>query len=66
MKYTRIYRGGADPVGGGGGGGGGAHELPQKFSRLPPLGAILFECARPLTCNPGSAPAGMNVFVNYL
>jgi hypothetical protein len=32
-----------------------SHEIPQKFSRLPPLGAI-FLSAPPLTLNPGSAP----------
>jgi hypothetical protein len=31
------------------------HEIPQIFSRLPPLGAI-FLSAPPLTWNPGSAP----------
>ena len=30
-------------------------KYPQKFSRIPPLGAIFFKCAH-LTWNPGSAP----------
>ena len=33
-----------------------SHEISQKFSRLPPLGAI-FLSAPSLTLNPGSAPA---------
>jgi hypothetical protein len=32
-----------------------SHEIPQKCSRLPPLGAI-FLSAPPLTWNPESAP----------
>jgi hypothetical protein len=32
------------------------HEIPQKFSRLPPLGAIFLSAPPPLTWNPGSAP----------
>ena len=36
------------------------HEMPQKFSRLPPLGAI-FLSASPLTWNPGSAPVVCNL-----
>jgi hypothetical protein len=31
------------------------HEIPQKYSSLPPLGAI-FLSVPPLTWNPGSAP----------
>ena len=31
-------------------------KYPQQFSRLAPLGAIIF-IAHPLTWNPGSAPA---------
>ena len=33
-----------------------SHEIPQKCSHQPPLGAI-FLSAHPLTWNPGSAPA---------
>ena len=32
-----------------------SHEIPQKCSSLPPLGAI-FLSAPPLILNPGSAP----------
>ena len=32
-----------------------SHEIPQKFSHLPPLGAIFFKCA-PLTWNHESGP----------
>ena len=32
-----------------------SHGMPQKFSQLPPLGAI-FLSVPPLTSNPGSAP----------
>jgi hypothetical protein len=39
-----------------------SHEIPQKCSRLPPLGAI-FLSAPPLTWNPGSAPAVMRSLV---
>ena len=35
-----------------------SHEIPQKFSRLPPLYAIFLSAPPPsLTWNPGSAPA---------
>ena len=31
------------------------HEIPQKFSRLRPLGAIFLSAPPPLTWNPGSS-----------
>ena len=40
-----------------GGSRGGVHKIPQKFSHLPPFGAI-FLSAPPLTWNPESAPEG--------
>ena len=40
--------------------GGAPGEIPQKFSRLPPLGAI-FLSPPPLTWNPGSAPDKVQV-----
>ena len=37
-----------------------SHEIPQKVSRPPPLGAICLSAPPPLTWNPGSAH-GSNV-----
>ena len=34
-----------------------SHEIPQQFSRLPPLGAIFLSAPPPLIWNPGSAPS---------
>jgi hypothetical protein len=43
--------------------GGAPGEIPQKFSRLPPLGAI-FLSPPPLTWNPGSAPdINLNMYI---
>ena len=40
-----------------------SHEIPQKFSRLPPLDAFFFNSA-PLTWNPRSAPdINLNMYI---
>ena len=38
-----------------------SHEIPQKCSHLPPLGAIFLSA--PLTWNPGSAPIDLNMYI---